>query len=846
MKTETNIEEAVLSPGLETKAMGMVLSATSFNHIINSLYKNPLGAILRELTTNALESHMAAGSTRKVAIQLPIDIDQNLTIRDFGTGLTDEDVQKYLNSLFSTSKDKDNTYMGGFGLGSKSPLALVDTFNIVSIHKGLKNNYAWIKEAGKLPNLIHLDDEEDRDEPTKEEDGIKITIPLGSSTKISQGRLKATVEEEARRQLLGFVGKIMFVDNIHEAKYADLNDITETVIKEKIVLDLPHLTLYSRDKDTYYPDTNTVLIMVGGVNYPFTSSYRHYVTDLFKHFLNGVSNYLVCLKAPIGTLEIPMSREELLTSAHNEDVIKDTAKKAEQDIVQHIKSLNINLDTNLVDYYTQLKNAPKKQSGEVEFKLVIPDSTFQAKDKPLIDFYDSIKQGSRTLSMSSLAGDRLPNKLFTSFLETLKVSVVQYDMHGNKERYTGYSSFNVYNKPYSIVTTTSPLPKGVTHAFLHAFLEETLKPKYPLLIIQLDESLHSQVHLLTDVLIAYQDYALPSASEYLGIVDETAITKYKDDIKAYNKANPTARTSYTRATLDFIPGARLRTSVPSAYDLHVAGDKLHMSLPNDKVTALETALGKRIPIGPEYIPAGKSVMLVVDHKLPVDLSAFNFDHLGNPTAYPVAYNRSNACNISFQDVVILKVTVASYKSCLARLEAAKIIVYTETDPLKLVRPTKKDIPSLYLANNFLESISTHLKGQLGVYGKGIDYIAPTVVDEFTKLLPLHIKDTQLLADCQALLATFKVSKEFFGQYSKDLSAYTGYSKAALENQALAFSKILLNAICSNPSATINKHLYELANSGLQKNVFNTIIDNLITQAVIGQNNEIQTKCDSTV
>ena len=96
MKTVTQIEEASLSSGLETTAMGMVLNATSFNHIINSLYKNPLGAIIRELTTNALESHMVAKTNRKVAIQLPTTLDQSLVIRDFGTGLDDEEVQKYL------------------------------------------------------------------------------------------------------------------------------------------------------------------------------------------------------------------------------------------------------------------------------------------------------------------------------------------------------------------------------------------------------------------------------------------------------------------------------------------------------------------------------------------------------------------------------------------------------------------------------------------------------------------------------------------------------------------------------------------------------------------------------
>lgn len=116
MRTITDIVEANLSSGMDTSSMNMVLNATSFNHIIGNLYKSPLKAVIRELTTNAIESHIVANTTKKVAIKLPNRLDQNLIIRDFGTGLTDEEVQKYLNTLFSSSKDKDDNFMGGFGL----------------------------------------------------------------------------------------------------------------------------------------------------------------------------------------------------------------------------------------------------------------------------------------------------------------------------------------------------------------------------------------------------------------------------------------------------------------------------------------------------------------------------------------------------------------------------------------------------------------------------------------------------------------------------------------------------------------------------------------------------------
>ena len=82
MKTVRDIENASLTDDLQTSAMSMVLNATSFNHIISNLYRNPLGAVMRELTTNALESHIIAGTDKRVAIQLPTALDQEFVIAE--------------------------------------------------------------------------------------------------------------------------------------------------------------------------------------------------------------------------------------------------------------------------------------------------------------------------------------------------------------------------------------------------------------------------------------------------------------------------------------------------------------------------------------------------------------------------------------------------------------------------------------------------------------------------------------------------------------------------------------------------------------------------------------------
>lgn len=836
MKTVTQIEEASLSSGLETTAMGMVLNATSFNHIINSLYKNPLGAIIRELTTNALESHMVAQTTRKVAIQLPTTLDQNLIIRDFGTGLNDEEVQKYLNTLFSTSKDKDNNLMGGFGLGSKSPLALVDTFNIISIKSGLKNNYAWIKEPGKLPSLVHLDDEEDRNERTSEDDGIKIVIPLGSSTKISQNFLQSKVEEEARRQLLGFSNQIMFVDNIHEKHYADLNDISHTIIKEKLVLDLDHVALYKKDSNTNYPHSNTMLIMIGGVNYPFSDSYRTYVRSLSKYFIDAESDYIMCLKAPIGALELPMSREEILTTSHNEQVLQKAAEDAGVDIAKHIKSLNIDLDVSLSDFYKQLKNVNGVNTNGVQFNLKISQQTFEEKDKPLHALCNRLNGTHPKLNISNLLGERMPSYLLQTLTSSGNMTVNIYDKNGTREKSSNGYGLYIHHTPKTFIVTTSPLPSNISHRLLFNFIKDKLQSKHDIVVIQMDDKYHAHFEVVMKAIKAHSEYFLQEQHEYLGVLDTKAVADFKEEIRILNKT--AGRTITTRASLDYIPGVRI-SNITGVQSLSVYSCKLHMNFTDDKINALEDALtGKRIPIGPQYIDIKHPILLTHSTTLPIDLQEFadpkdpvSVGALRIPKDFTT---HKQSLYKPMKDFKVLKVASASYNACLARLEDAGYTVYTEDKPYKLSRPTFADIPPKNLGDMLVSKIMDTYTNKLGLWSRSHDSIADTTVKALQDLAKKQITDPSYQTAVQATLVALNKKSDVFRLYPSSLEEYKGYDQAVVKVMADKLAIDLLQEVTTKPDTEFNRNLYDLVNSGLKKEIFDKIVSNLISIASQGK------------
>lgn len=99
-----------------SQSMGFNLNANSFELILKNLYQDPASAMIRELCTNAYEANVASGTDKKVLVQLPTLLNNDLIIKDFGKGLNYEEVMKYLNVLFSSSKSEDKDALGGFGL----------------------------------------------------------------------------------------------------------------------------------------------------------------------------------------------------------------------------------------------------------------------------------------------------------------------------------------------------------------------------------------------------------------------------------------------------------------------------------------------------------------------------------------------------------------------------------------------------------------------------------------------------------------------------------------------------------------------------------------------------------
>jgi hypothetical protein len=179
--------EAILSNVGEIGEFRIRNSAKAFSILSSGLYANKVRAIVRELSCNAVDSHTAAGKQdTPFDVHLPNTLEPWFAIRDYGTGLSHEQVTNIYTTYFESTKTDSNDYIGALGLGSKSPFSYTDNFTVTAIKDGIKGIYtAFINESG-VPSIAKMMDEAS-DEPS----GVEVKFSVNDRWDFDKFRQEA-------------------------------------------------------------------------------------------------------------------------------------------------------------------------------------------------------------------------------------------------------------------------------------------------------------------------------------------------------------------------------------------------------------------------------------------------------------------------------------------------------------------------------------------------------------------------------------------------------------------------------------------------------------------------------
>lgn len=273
----------------------------------DSLYSDKILAPIRELATNAYDSHITAGKKEiPFEITLPTCNDPVFKVKDFGTGLSSEDIHNIYTVYGLSDKTHTNELIGCMGLGSKSPLAYTDSFTIISRYNGISTTYVVAKDSRGLPTLHKLG------EASANGDGNGVEISFGvksSDVSLFQKKAKQVVE-----------------------RFSPIPKTHPTIpIENKSVV------FEGKDKDwKMYENTypQTVNAIMGNVAYPIE---KH--NDKFGNYHSGyysILNTNLDLYFNLGKLDVNVSREGLQYNSHTVDNIKSKLDKVKSEISSQV------------------------------------------------------------------------------------------------------------------------------------------------------------------------------------------------------------------------------------------------------------------------------------------------------------------------------------------------------------------------------------------------------------------------------------------------------------------------------------------------------------------------------
>ena len=303
----------------------------------SNLYSAPERSFIREIVSNAWDSQVEAGTTDIPIIVKITESEEthyygkdftgcgDITIRDFGTGLSPERFNDIYRNIGSSTKRESNDYHGAFGIGHLSGFSCSNTMYITSYYNGTCYEYIGIKDANTIVYTLITTD------TTTEKNGLEVT-------------LKNVCLEKYRNALkyICFFPNVYVEDNHPYCySYVDINNI-----KIKKYTNFWVSSYVTKDK-----------ILLGNVLYPLDDLELNLLYNnsndnnkILKDFLGDIYSTGIVLKFDIGELNVTPNRESIIytkdcitkiinkvKAAYEEitDIILDKAKEDFTDIVEY-------------------------------------------------------------------------------------------------------------------------------------------------------------------------------------------------------------------------------------------------------------------------------------------------------------------------------------------------------------------------------------------------------------------------------------------------------------------------------------------------------------------------------
>lgn len=325
--------------------MSLEINDMVFKSILDNLYTDLPLAIVREICCNAADSHTVARNYEPFFVQRPSDENPFFIVRDFGTGLSKEDVYKYLNTLLSSNKKSETDLTGQYGLGSKAVLAYNDSYKVLSYFNGVCYEFLFKRVNKGVPTLELLSETE-----TTEPNGIKYIV---------------SVPKESI-QVFNYRLYLLSTFRIPPRVFLNIDDLTTEIsinfTNKKAQIGENFSVYRMPERNSGWSNSHFRLgsfnIRLGDVVYDVSNQYSVYGLDRDQNLLHTFLNYIFPSSSFIidmdsSSLELPLNRESIILNSSNTDLIKTNITDA---ILEFLNKILIEFNEQFLTNYESIKN----------------------------------------------------------------------------------------------------------------------------------------------------------------------------------------------------------------------------------------------------------------------------------------------------------------------------------------------------------------------------------------------------------------------------------------------------------------------------------------------------------
>lgn len=319
MKIERDYSEATILGEIEENTVSIATEDTDFivGLLTTKLYSDPITSFIREIASNAEDSHTEAGIDKPIIVELGEELDGTYycRIQDFGTGISPEKATTIYAKLGKSTRNESNNFIGGFGIGKFSSLAYSKgaPVHITSIHEGTKYSYVMYQDGPKIKlDLLYSS-------PTEEHNGVEIKVSIK----------EIEIEEFAKKitSNLPFFNNVYFSTNFSDSAYKITihNSIRQKELFEDIqIKKFKNFSIMGTGSKNHSLPRNVYLrAVLGKVIYKIDTDNIPY--SLYHKAINH-SNRALILNFEVGELDVSPNREALVYSDKTIKAIEEKMK----------------------------------------------------------------------------------------------------------------------------------------------------------------------------------------------------------------------------------------------------------------------------------------------------------------------------------------------------------------------------------------------------------------------------------------------------------------------------------------------------------------------------------------